>query len=350
MANEIWQDSPFGENSIFHPSFQKMQHQEIELRKIEIEKNIEVLQIEGPFNSQNELVRFVSRNHSYYYLATANQKLTVDNSKYIKWAISYDEDKIDKSYYLSRGGKLFKGKLKVDLQISKGDNKYKLFAYNNTNIPKNSGYVEAIYKKVIAFFIGGAGDKKSYAGSGPTNLILDEVMTPFKLIAPTFDYKAVYLGYNEVYGNAAISKNVISEIPNIEGTDIYIIGHSLGGWNAAHLITILQKLKYKVETLITLDPVGTKVGVTVISDIYYDYPNPQCRIWLNTFTDPKTYDTDDLIADVGGQWSPKDGFLRSIKNIHHHREVGAMFNDIIFLNLSSSGILLSNIKRYLEKE
>jgi predicted esterase YcpF (UPF0227 family) len=59
-------------------------------------------------------------------------------------------------------------------------------------------------------------------------------------------YSSYYLGYNEVKGNDDIEKYVLNMIPNTNGTKINIVGHSLGGWNGAHLSEILTIKGYIV--------------------------------------------------------------------------------------------------------
>ena len=66
-------------------------------------------------------------------------------------------------------------------------------------------------KKIIVFFIGGAGDKNSYYGYGPTKLVKNSILHVFKgriaaysLISPHIEY----LGYEEIRGEDDIKKNV----------------------------------------------------------------------------------------------------------------------------------------------
>jgi len=207
-------------------------------------------------------------------------------------------------------------------------------------------------------FIGGAGDKEAYAGTGPTNIIQLEVQNPFDSIITIQpqeqlnlnDYKSLYLGYNEAYKNK-IASNIISELNKIaepKGLSINIIGHSLGGWNGAHLSQILTRSKYKIEILITLDPVGTKEGVTLVSDIYRPYPYSIYKYWINIQSSPTQYEADDYIAWLGGQWEPdKEKPNNYIIVDYHHREASKMFTEKIAGNFDSSDILLAHIQSYL---
>ena len=113
-------------------------------------------------------------------------------------------------------------------------------------------------KKIIVFFIGGAGDKNSYYGYGPTKLVKNSILHVFKgriaaysLISPHIEY----LGYEEIRGEDDIKKNVIDKIAS-KDIPIYIVGHSLGGWNSAHLCKHLVNNGYNIRMLVTLDPVG----------------------------------------------------------------------------------------------
>ena len=56
---------------------------------------------------------------------------------------------------------------------------------------------------------------------------------------------------------------------------IYIVDHSLGGWNGAHLSQILADKGYKIKILVTLDPVGVGTIVRTISSVYFGTPNPK---------------------------------------------------------------------------
>lgn len=140
--------------------------------------------------------------------------------------------------------------------------------------------VDSVQNRAVVFFIGGAGDKEAYyLVAGPFKNIVDAQrsldLRPEDLL-DYFEYVPVYLGYNEVRGKEKISQNVLKEIPSKQ-TRIYIVGHSLGGWNGAHLSAILSSLGYVVEMLITLDPVGEGVMVWTFSNIHREKPIPLAR-------------------------------------------------------------------------
>lgn len=185
--------------------------------------------------------------------------------------------------------------------------------------------------KAVVFFIGGAGDKRSYAGSGPYYNIL-YAKNPFdKLFSSKPYYKSMYLGYYEIYPEKDIATYVESQV--IKEDVIYIVGHSLGGWNAAHLSQILTDKGYNIEMLVTLDPVGEDLIVNSASEIYFKFPKPKSKLWLNIFVDAEQYHFSDFIADMGVQWKPKTT-KPSISHITKHSHLNA---DLIFTDKMSNG-------------
>lgn len=163
---------------------------------------------------------------------------------------------------------------------------------------------------VRAFFIGGAGDKRKYKiigiinAGGPT-YIMDQVKYLVDSEVDPMDsknrYESYYLGFEEACGNKDINEHVTAKIPDAT-THVYIVGHSLGGWNGAHLSQILTDNGYKVKMLITLDPVGTSPLVKVNSDIYWDTPTPKAEKWINLRADPTNSNFSDTVANTGGRW------------------------------------------------
>jgi hypothetical protein len=322
------------------------------------DNDIYIIKIEGPFvNSKTNPIKYVSRFHKYRYYVYFNRQLKQSELKSLKWAVSFDDNDSTNSFFLFSSGTLENGAVRVEIKISEGINSFRIYSYLG-GVPNNKIYTEAFFKKTVALFIGGAGDKEAYAGTGPTNIIQLEVQNPFDSIITIQpqeqlnlnDYKSLYLGYNEAYKNK-IASNIISELNKIaepKGLSINIIGHSLGGWNGAHLSQILTRSKYKIEILITLDPVGTKEGVTLVSDIYRPYPYPIYKYWINIQSSPTQYEADDYIAWLGGQWEPdKEKPNNYIIVDYHHREASKMFTEKIAGNFDSSDILLAHIQSYL---
>lgn len=188
-----------------------------------------------------------------------------------------------------------------------------------TDIKKRKVVPVKIPQPVIVFYIGGAGDKEKFYGTGPYGNVLEikvKCDESFKELVKHRLYFTEYLGYNEACGEDDVQKNIIDKIPNL-ATPVYIIGHSLGGWNSAHVSAILSKKGYSVEMLITLDPVGAGL-VQMVSNIYWTTPVPKSKFWINIRAEAKDTDASDVIANAGGQWTVKTGpNLNYIAPIHH---------------------------------
>ncbi|MFD1259683.1 alpha/beta hydrolase family protein [Entomomonas asaccharolytica] len=189
---------------------------------------------------------------------------------------------------------------------------------------------------VLILYIGGAGDKESYFFAGPYyNVIGVKRYIEQRIILKetTIDnsrYYCAYLGYNEVFrqkhmdtiiqdyichkknyeqsgippapvANSELNARTEDEIKNLK---IVIIGHSLGGWNGAHLASYLVKNDYPVHYLITIDPVGLGAIVRLISRVITDDPpSPKTEnAWINIKLIGKGFDN--FIAKMGERWIP----------------------------------------------
>ncbi|MDR3432239.1 MAG: hypothetical protein P4L95_10130 [Rouxiella aceris] len=185
-------------------------------------------------------------------------------------------------------------------------------ATTHTLTPVNDAQIKLVpvpspATKVVVFLIGGAGDKKRFLGSGPNYNIqpakpyLEKFS--FSNIKPERqkDFDVEYLGYYEIFGNDNIEKNVIAAIPN-KRTVIYIVGHSLGGWNGAHLSKILSDRGYDVRILVTLDPVGESPTLEFSSKIYSNTPAPIAKKWINVVAHPSSSNFTDFVAWMGEKW------------------------------------------------
>lgn len=102
--------------------------------------------------------------------------------------------------------------------------------------------------------------------------------------------------------------------------------------------------------MITLDPVGELTQVTLIADIHFNRPKPKAKHWIHIYTDPNTYEQDDIIADLGGQWIPKWHTPHIMHtSTHNHGNAGEMFTEILSKKtISASSLLLAAIKKYIE--
>lgn len=202
-------------------------------------------------------------------------------------------------------------------------------------------------KKAVVFFIGGAGDKDSYYLTGPYNNIeqakkyFDNSLANDLLVSKK--YTSHYLGYNEVKGDKDINKYVFSAIPS-KSSPIYIVGHSLGGWNGAHLSKILSEKGYIVSILVTLDPVGEGALVWLGSDIYKGKPEPKAEFWINILANPKNRDASDNVANFGSQWKITSGPQANYEVDTNHARAAAMFTAPLINGISAAEHIYRSIK------
>ena len=178
-----------------------------------------------------------------------------------------------------------------------------------------------VKKKVVAFWIGGAGDKESYYFSGPFHNVRDarDIFEPNVSDLQKRDlYTSHYLDYSEAKGSFDVKEHAMDNIPD-KTTPVYIVGHSLGGWNGAHLSAILSEKGYNVEMLITLDPVGEGAFVYIGSDIHRTKPKPVAKFWVNIRATPKVPDQSDSVAEFGERWTVTSGpALNYVADINHY--------------------------------
>ncbi len=198
-------------------------------------------------------------------------------------------------------------------------------------------------KQSINLFIGGAGDFERFYVYGPRNFILKEVKIPVDKIIQEkqlSNYQSIYLSYKDLKKDS-----VWNLLPNYQDCTINLIGYSLGGWNAAHLATLLTKRKYEVTLLITLDPVGKNARFIFHNDLFFNTPQPNVAQWINVSSVSKKFSIDNLIAIIGGRWIPESGPKFNIKCTHSHVEVGKMFfNPTTDNDLNFSHLLLNCIE------
>jgi hypothetical protein len=176
-------------------------------------------------------------------------------------------------------------------------------------------------KKAIVFFIGGAADQEKYYFQGAfhniddARNILDKRVSAIKPLSKK--YTSWAKSYNDAKGSSDIQTNFITNIPS-KSCPIYIVGHSLGGWNGAHLSRILSEAGYTVKFLVTLDPVGQGFWVWVGSDIYKSEPSPIAETWINVRAISSQPDSSDGVAKFGEHWIITDGpTMNKTMDIHH---------------------------------
>ncbi|WP_297577488.1 hypothetical protein [uncultured Deefgea sp.] len=217
--------------------------------------------------------------------------------------------------------------------------------------------VQVPSRDFVFFFVGGAADKEAYYGMQPTKLINFALISLVNALSSKgYPYEVIgnkvhHLSYADAKGDDDIEKQFISRIKE-KDTLIYLVGHSLGAWNSAHLSNLLTKKGYKVEFLITLDPVGDGVAVSLLSDIYWSKPSPlfEGGNWINVRAEAPwdNYFFDDVIADLGGQWDVITGPLINAIVPINHGDANAMFTYAISNEKSAMDHLIENFMRHIK--
>jgi RHS repeat-associated protein len=174
--------------------------------------------------------------------------------------------------------------------------------------------VEIIPSAVFVAFIGGAADKFPFLGQAPTNIMLDvrnEFVANLNVDTTNSNYfRANYYGYEDVQ-NGTIQRDIESALKTNPQQDIYVVGHSLGGWEGASLTS-----SYPAAMLITLDPVGTTMSYT--GEVSFAEPNASADSWINILARTNKPDMSDFIAELGGRWHMDEGpSRRDTANLNH---------------------------------
>lgn len=190
-------------------------------------------------------------------------------------------------------------------------------------------------KNIYVFFVGGAGDQERYYVSGPNwnvNYVRDLVIEDADSLGYAYRCPVFPLAYNKFITDEDLNTNILSKIPDM-ATAIYIVGHSLGGWNGAHLSSVLTDKGYNVRMLITLDPVGQGKIVYGLSKIYKQVPKPKADFWVNVRA-AKVNDRNfsDFIADMGEQWEVTSG-----PNVNGTVDVNHAFANVMFTKPLAGG-------------
>ena len=188
--------------------------------------------------------------------------------------------------------------------------------------------VPAIEEPAIVFFIGGAGGQEAFYFSGPNRNISDArriLDTRESSLMKLGLYVAMDLNYNNVRSLNDLKKRVMARIPS-KSAPVYIVGHSLGGWNGAHLCRILVDAGYNVVMLVTLDPVGRGTLVELASDIPFDpQAEPKAKVWINVRAVPSRPDRTDMIAMLGERWIVESGPNANVEVDLNHADAEGLF-------------------------
>ena len=153
---------------------------------------------------------------------------------------------------------------------------------------------------LFTIFIGGARDHEPFVGtngygiSGPTynvrnlknKFITDFLASHIKNSGYSVDRAkylaqrhARYYGYNQIPLALVQAKMFLIANPKAQ---INIVGHSLGGWQAAHLAEQVNSYQCgSVANLITLDPVGDSNRIHLAANIKYRTAKPIADTWVN---------------------------------------------------------------------
>lgn len=201
--------------------------------------------------------------------------------------------------------------------------------------------------KAIVFFVGGAGDKEQYYFSGPFKNILEAKSrfdSQLKCLKSEGKYVSEWLGYNDVRGKSDIQRNVLNIIP-YKSCPVYIVGHSLGGWNGAHLTAIMTEWGYKIKMLVTLDPVGEGTLVWLGSDIYMNRPVPTAEQWINVKATPSLPDQSDEVADFGEKWIIASGPVVNVDMDTNHANAPMLFHRAIVGDQSAADMVHESIMK-----
>ncbi|WP_373779217.1 hydrolase [Glaesserella sp.] len=206
------------------------------------------------------------------------------------------------------------------------------------------------YANAHIFFIGGAADQEPYYLIGPLRHInrarqrfLLALQKEFGSIERIFIHT---YGYNRIYHLKDIEKNVLSKLkPN---DLIYLIGHSLGGWNAAHLSQLLKTKGFEVQILVTLDPVGEGTLVWLGSNIYrHPQTKPQAAFWINIRAEIKRLTISDIVARAGQQWNIEQGPDINEVIYAQHSNALHIFRHKLSTGMSAMDYILQNLRQNL---
>lgn len=256
---------------------------------------------------------------------------------------------------------------------------------------------------IYVLFIGGAADKEPFLW-GNINLPLvkrwphfqtyhiarrfhfrlhNYLKSQWHLSSPLLKryYRCDYLSYSEIFYPevrryrpyavpACLHSPAFNRLRQNIGkyTQVFIVGHSLGAWNGAHLTHLLAAHGIRCRFLVTLDPVGYgNHDVRVVShlmrqaQIYSYEPIPITENWINIRgfhirLSQKQYSKawENWVSWAGGQWlitnsQPESHLLANEATTLGHHNGEKMFNYPTSLGYSADKALQKEISAILQQ-
>lgn len=207
---------------------------------------------------------------------------------------------------------------------------------------------------VVVFVIGGAGDKRSFLATGPNHNVRPIRNNLLELVPRLLthdqlpNFSAKYRGYYEAHGDDEIQTHFIDHIPS-KRSIVYLVGHSLGGWNAAHLSSTLSEKGYTVKMLVTLDPVGERFALEVTSSIYIATPKPKATRWINVYARPSSRNFTDVVAWAGSKWEIESGPEINTSIDTNHAEAPTLMNTPLSEGKSAYQLLVDDVLQEFSK-
>ncbi len=164
---------------------------------------------------------------------------------------------------------------------------------------------------VATYFVGGAADKNRFWGIVPkTNLIRTQLILRYfdalnsgklPMVELNKTFEACYFGHDEM---DALFLVIIDMNKRTPAAKIRLVGHSLGGWQAAVLSNRLAASGIQTHLLVTIDPVGVGYFMNFPGG-QYSLPRPITKQWINLAANHTIgYDVNDAVADAGIRWHP----------------------------------------------
>ncbi|GEM_PF-6183484 len=185
------------------------------------------------------------------------------------------------------------------------------------------------------FYIGGARDKRRFFVAPPTFLVKNKIMKPFDALLDKFGvaFQSFYFGYYEICNEQKIAKNVVSLLN--KNDKIVLIGHSLGGYNAAFLAHVLEQNGWRVAVLVTLDGVGRgffvrrfcetcALGFERLNRLWHTKARQNSEPFWIDITSTSVRTRPDFVALLGGRVAFKKADV-SVKTRLSHTQIYDMF-------------------------